>query len=175
MNIVPGLYAATKERVGKTHSVLNVIGVSTNTETAERCVLCQIRSGPLSGVFRHIPVGQFSADVKKFGKLLEPFNTPRLFDIETPREFHTITPGLFGHFKDTRNTYNIIAVARNSETGEWCVAYQPLYGVHRYQFRHRPLENFREHVEKPEYNYSGPRFFQIDVYRHPRIAAEYQD
>jgi len=34
---------------------------------------------------------------------------------------------------------------------------------------------FCERVEKPEYNYSGTRFFLLDQYPEPHIAAEYQD
>ncbi len=38
----------------------------------------------------------------------------------------TLQPGLYEHFKG--NQYQVIDLARHSETEEWLVVYRPLYG-----------------------------------------------
>lgn len=166
MHIVPGLYGNATEG-----SKYNVLGVSINTETAEQCVFAQISGGPLHAGFRLIPLEQFIAGPKARYSVIETFPTPQL--LSSPYPFLAITPGLYGHFKKATNTYNVIAVAQHTVTGERTVLYQPLYGKHRYQFRHRKEEMFHDRVKKSWY--SGRRFFLLDPHTEPHIAAEYQD
>ena len=162
MKIVPGLYAIENWRYV-------VVGVSTNTETGEQCVLCQQFTSLFPFSFFLVPLGKFAAGMGADQKIVEQYDAPRL--LKPSRGAYGITPGLYGHFKNPLNTYNVIAVARNTETGERCVLYQPLYGEYRYRLCHRPKAMFFERVEKPEHNYSGPRFFLMDAYCQPRIAA----
>ena len=67
--------------------------------------------------------------------------------------------GLYKHFKGPR--YFAKAIALHSETEEEFVVYENVDESHGhapgYQFV-RPIAMFLEHVEKPELNYSGPRF-----------------
>lgn len=55
----------------------------------------------------------------------------------------TLRPGRYRHFKG--NEYDVIDVARHSETGEDLVIYRCLYGDHSLWVR--PLSMFREPVE----------------------------
>ena len=54
----------------------------------------------------------------------------------------TIKPGIYEHYKGGR--YRVIDVARHSETEEWMVLYQPLYGEQKLWVR--PFEMFVEEV-----------------------------
>lgn len=63
----------------------------------------------------------------------------------------TIKLGKYKHFKG--GTYPVLGMGQHTETGEWFVVYQG-----RNEIRLRSYDNFVQHVEKPEYNYSGPRF-----------------
>ncbi len=63
-----------------------------------------------------------------------------------------LKPGVYRHFKG--NLYQLITVARHSETLEEMVVYQALYGEGGYWVR--PAAMWNEHVEKD--GYSGPRF-----------------
>jgi hypothetical protein len=58
--------------------------------------------------------------------------------------------------------YEIIGIAKHTETREELVVYKPLYPCDVELFV-RPLEMFIEVVDKPEYNYNGPRFRLIDI------------
>ena len=60
----------------------------------------------------------------------------------------------YKHFKG--NNYEIIALAKDSETLEDIVVYKALYEP--YQTWTRTLQNFEEEVDKPEIPYKGPRF-----------------
>ena len=60
--------------------------------------------------------------------------------------------GKYRHFKG--NEYELIGIARHSETLEELVVYQALYGERGLWVR--PAEMWTEHVERD--GYSGPRF-----------------
>lgn len=66
-----------------------------------------------------------------------------------------VEPGIYEHFKGSR--YEVLCVARHSETDEELVCYRTLYGD--YSFWVRPLAMFTEHVERD--GYSGPRFSRV--------------
>lgn len=69
------------------------------------------------------------------------------------------------HFKhnpkidDLNYCYEIVGIGKNTETSESVVIYKPLYdcGIELFV---RSLDMFIEIVDKPEYNYLGPRFRQ---------------
>ena len=63
--------------------------------------------------------------------------------------------GKYRHFKGKE--YQVLGVARHSETGENLVVYKKLYDD--YSMCVRPLEMFMEEVEKD--GYKGPRFEYI--------------
>lgn len=63
-----------------------------------------------------------------------------------------IKPGRYRHYKG--NDYEVIGIARHSETQEELVVYRPLYGERALWVR--PLEMFRENVEVG--GVSVPRF-----------------
>ena len=65
--------------------------------------------------------------------------------------------GKYRHFKG--NYYELIGVARHSETLEPMVVYRALYGEGGLWVR--PLSMWNEHVERE--NYSGPRFVYIEA------------
>lgn len=54
-----------------------------------------------------------------------------------------IRPGIYRHYKGQR--YEVIDVARHSETEEWLVVYRTLYGNHDLWVR--PLAMFEELVD----------------------------
>ena len=53
-----------------------------------------------------------------------------------------IKPGIYEHYKGGR--YRVINIARHSETEEWMVLYQPLYGEQ--ELWDRPFDMFVETV-----------------------------
>jgi hypothetical protein len=53
-----------------------------------------------------------------------------------------LQPGRYRHFKG--GEYEVLDLARHSETEEWMVIYRPLYG--NQQLWVRPLKMFVEHV-----------------------------
>lgn len=61
-------------------------------------------------------------------------------------------PGIYRHFKG--NLYELIGMAKHSETLEEMVVYRALYGEHGLWVR--PAAMWTEHVERD--GYSGPRF-----------------
>lgn len=70
----------------------------------------------------------------------------------------TIQPGRYRHFKG--GEYEVIGVAQDSENRD---EYVVVYRLIKYdRLMVRPYEMFIEHVDKPEYNYQGPRFAKID-------------
>ncbi len=52
-------------------------------------------------------------------------------------------PGKYRHYKGAE--YQVIDLARHSETEEWMVVYRPLYGEGKLWVR--PLDMFQEEVE----------------------------
>ena len=67
-----------------------------------------------------------------------------------------LKPGVYRHFKGNR--YELLFVARHSETLEDMVVYRALYGDGGVWVR--PASMWFEHVEKD--GYSGPRFMPAD-------------
>ena len=65
-----------------------------------------------------------------------------------------IQPGIYRHFKGNR--YEVIGMAKHSETMEPMVVYRALYGEGGLWVR--PASMWNENVDKP--NYHGPRFFK---------------
>ena len=63
-----------------------------------------------------------------------------------------IRPGRYRHFKG--GEYQVLELARHSETGEQMVVYRALYGDGGLWVR--PAAMWNEIVDKPEYH--GPRF-----------------
>lgn len=68
-----------------------------------------------------------------------------------------LKPGIYQHFKGNR--YELLHVARHSETLENMVVYRALYGEGGVWVR--PASMWNEHVDKD--GYSGPRFVWIGV------------
>ena len=66
-----------------------------------------------------------------------------------------IKPGFYRHFKGNR--YEVIGMAKHSETLEPMVVYRALYGEGGLWVR--PAEMWNETVEKE--NYHGPRFIYV--------------
>ncbi len=54
-----------------------------------------------------------------------------------------IKPGIYQHYKGP--LYKVIGCAQHSETEEWLVYYQALYG--KYGYWVRPMQMFKESVE----------------------------
>ena len=67
-----------------------------------------------------------------------------------------ITPGRYRHFKG--NEYEVLGVARHSETLEDMVVYRALYGDGGLWVR--PASMWSERVEKD--GYRGPRFVPVE-------------
>ena len=79
------------------------------------------------------------------------YNTPIFFG----GIFMDIKPGIYRHFKGNR--YEVIGIARHSETMEPMVVYRALYGEGGLWVR--PAHMWNEQVERD--GYSGPRFQYI--------------
>ncbi len=71
-----------------------------------------------------------------------------------------LVPGIYKHFKG--GMYHVYGVANNTETNELVVVYSAQYGPRFGKLATRPLPMFIEHVEKPEFNYRGPRFTLVE-------------
>lgn len=87
-----------------------------------------------------------------------------------------IKKGFYYHFKHdpklsiNNYAYEIVAVAKHTETGEITVIYRPMYKnewLEEAEVFSRPIEMFMDTVEKPEY--TGPRFRLIED---PEIIAK---
>lgn len=72
-------------------------------------------------------------------------------------EIMDIQPGIYRHFKGNR--YEVIGIAKHSETMEPMVVYRALYGEGGLWVR--PAAMWNEIVDKPEYH--GPRFFKEEA------------
>jgi hypothetical protein len=68
---------------------------------------------------------------------------------------HKIQPGLYQHYKGPQ--YRVFGTAQHSETEEWLVVYQALYGAQGFWVR--PLTMFTESVAIDGEN--KPRFLRI--------------
>ena len=68
-----------------------------------------------------------------------------------------IQPGIYRHFKGNR--YEVIGIAKHSETMEPMVVYRALYGEQGLWVR--PAAMWNEIVDKE--NYHGPRFFKEEA------------
>ena len=64
----------------------------------------------------------------------------------------TLQPGIYRHFKG--NKYQLLYIAKHSETEDLMVVYRALYGDGDVWVR--PLDMWNERVERD--GYSGPRF-----------------
>ena len=67
-----------------------------------------------------------------------------------------VSPGIYRHYKGPQ--YEVLGVAKHSETEEEFVVYRALYGERGLWIR--PLAMFVERVEKD--GVSVPRFFRIE-------------
>jgi len=67
-----------------------------------------------------------------------------------------VSPGMYRHHKGRQ--YEVVGVARHSETEEEYVVYRALYGDQGLWIR--PMAMFTEHVEKD--GVSVPRFSRLD-------------
>jgi hypothetical protein len=56
----------------------------------------------------------------------------------------TILPGVYQHYKGEK--YFVLGVSKNTETGEICVVYRPLYETDWPQLVHRNAQMFMENV-----------------------------
>jgi len=74
----------------------------------------------------------------------------------------TPAPGIYYHFKDPEKRYEVIGTAHHTETEEAMVVYRPLYEGAIASLFVRPLAMFIEDVDRPELNYKGPRFVQLE-------------
>jgi hypothetical protein len=69
-------------------------------------------------------------------------------------------PGIYKHYKG--GLYEVHGIAVHSETEEEFVVYRSLYGTYRLNVR--PLGIFIDEVDKPDFNYKGPRFTLVNEY-----------
>ncbi|KQM83147.1 DUF1653 domain-containing protein [Agromyces sp. Leaf222] len=67
-----------------------------------------------------------------------------------------VVPGLYEHYKGNR--YEVLELARHSETEEWFVVYRALYGERGVWIR--PLDMFAEHVSVD--GIEVPRFRRVE-------------
>lgn len=70
----------------------------------------------------------------------------------------TVRPGIYHHFKTSETLYEVIGTATHTETEEELVVYKRMKDGFLYA---RPKAMFLEEVDKPEYNYKGPRFVYV--------------
>jgi hypothetical protein len=177
MRITSGSYQYYEDGVRRCTYI--VFGVGEHTETGAWYVLAQ-KSGLLDPPFLIFEREKFAAAVRDapaqlgISYVLVLERRPEVMTRMNPD--HTQKAGLWRHFKDAGHVYNRLGIATDPETSREYVLYQPLYGEHRYKFCLRPIAMWSEHVDRPEYGYSGPRFIMIDgPYRDPHIATNWQD
>jgi hypothetical protein len=66
--------------------------------------------------------------------------------------------GIYYHFKHPEHLYTVLGIALHTETEEKMVVYQRNTDQELFV---RPLDMFLEEVDKPEFNYKGPRFIYV--------------
>ena len=66
--------------------------------------------------------------------------------------------GIYYHFKHPELFYEVLSLARNTETEEWMVVYKPLYKLAFADLCARPYKMFFEKVKNPETGKMMPRF-----------------
>lgn len=81
--------------------------------------------------------------------------------------------GRYRHYKG--NMYEVLDIARHSETEEWMVVYKTLYGD--FSTWVRPYEMFVEEVEvdgvkTPRFEFVGKRTLQLDTFHFSGFKAD---
>jgi len=138
-----GVYASDNGRV-------RLIGLALHSETSE--VYAVIERGK---DFYVEPLSYFG-DPNVNGKPRYEF---KCFDVPKLKAAPGIEPGTYKHFKRTGvddPVYQVYGTVKYE--GDVFVLYRPCYGQRPLMIR--PFSMFHEHVDKPEFNYSGPRFFK---------------
>lgn len=69
-------------------------------------------------------------------------------------------PGRYYHFKHPDQFYDVLGTVLHTETKEKLVVYRALYGEQ--PLYARPLAMFLEEVERPDFDYHGPRFVAVE-------------
>ena len=83
--------------------------------------------------------------------------------------------GIYRHYKG--QDYLVLGTATLEESLAEAVIYQALYGEYTLWIRERKL--FEEHLDLPDYPYSGPRFrfiakwTQADKVKHPKVISPF--
>lgn len=72
----------------------------------------------------------------------------------------TVIPGIYRHFKG--NQYLVLGEFEHTETGVVYIAYKALYGTFKSSARNK--DNFLEEVDRPDFNYRGPRFVLLSTF-----------
>jgi hypothetical protein len=66
---------------------------------------------------------------------------------------------IYEHYRG--NKYLVVDIATNTDTDEEMVVYRALYGKHLLYTQ--PSKRFLEEVDKPEFDYHGPRMRRIEI------------
>lgn len=78
------------------------------------------------------------------------------------RQDEEVWTGIYQHFKGGKYLFFFISVS--VEDGTKIAVYSPLYGEFAGKIVHRTIENFTEEVDRPEFDYRGPRFTAVEVF-----------
>lgn len=77
----------------------------------------------------------------------------------TLNPMRVVVKGIYEHYRGNR--YIVEDIATNTETGEMMVVYRALYGDRVLYVQ--SAKRFTERVEKPEFDYVGPRMRLVDI------------